>query len=108
MALQEPDWSCRQMACYRRSCKEQVRQVVWETPSALEAEVARFVAWYKSERYHKALGKVTPDDVYFGRRDEIVSRRGKLKEKALARRRRAKMGRTKPRETGPVASVHSP
>ena len=56
---------------YHRSCKERVLLEIWDTPMPLESEIARF-------------GKVTPDDVYFGRREAILARRATLKKKTLA------------------------
>ncbi|HUT61835.1 MAG TPA: DDE-type integrase/transposase/recombinase [Phycisphaerae bacterium] len=93
---------------YRRSCKEQVNLVVWETPEELEAEIARFVAWYNTGRYHEALGNVTPDDVYYGRRENILNRRQELKEKTLARRRRQNKGVPGPKGTDPTEKPSLP
>jgi len=66
------------------------------TAVSREADIARFVARYNTARYHEALGNVTPDGVYYGRRQRIVNRRQELKDKMLARRRRGNKGKPRP------------
>ena len=50
-----------------------------------------FVRYYNYERYHEALGNITPADMYHGRQDDILATRQEVKQKSLAERRLANL-----------------
>jgi putative transposase len=72
---------------YHRTLKGQVKLVVYETPSVLERALADFVDYYNYLRYHEGIGNVTPADVYYDRRDQIIARRKEVKQRTLQQRR---------------------
>ena len=47
-----------------------------------------FVAYYNIERYHESLDNVTPADVYYGRRYEVISERSKIKRITMQKRKK--------------------
>ncbi len=71
---------------YQQSLKREVNQLPYELPSRLEQAIADFVDYYNYRRYHKALGDVTPADVLYGRREEILERRKEVQIQTINRR----------------------
>ena len=72
---------------YQQSLKKEVNQLPYELPSHLERAIDDFVDYYNYRRYHKALGNVTPADVLYGRREEILERRKEVRIQTISRRR---------------------
>jgi putative transposase len=73
---------------YHRSMKNIVKLDIFYFPWDLERAIAAFVDYYNHHRYHEALDNLTPADVYFGRAEEILTRREETKQRTLQERRR--------------------
>jgi putative transposase len=72
---------------YQQSLKREVNQLPYELPSRLERAIADFVDYYNHRRYHKAIGDVTPADVLYGRRKQILQRRKEVRLQTINHRR---------------------
>ncbi len=56
-------------------------------PSDLNRQIEAFIEHYNHHRYHESLSNLTPADVYFGRKNEILKRRERIKQKTIETRR---------------------
>ena len=72
---------------WHRTLKGVVTLVVHTSPDQLRQAIAEFVDYYNRERYHEALHNVTPDDVYYGRREAILAQRKQLRIRTMVARR---------------------
>lgn len=72
---------------YHRSMKNIVNLQNYFLPGKLETEIANFVDYYNHRRYHESLDNLTPADVYFGRAQEVLSKRDEIKQRTLRQRR---------------------
>jgi putative transposase len=73
---------------YHRSMKNIVKLDNYYFPWELDQAIAAFVTYYNHHRYHEALDNLTPADVFFGRAEEVKSRREEIKQQTLQDRRR--------------------
>ncbi len=69
-------------------------------PLRHRAATAEFIDFCNHRRYHEGIGNVTPADVYFGRREEILSRRDEQKRLTLYERFQHNLGQRTNRATG--------
>jgi len=72
---------------YHRSLKNVVKLDHDYSPWELERALARFVEAYHHRRYHESLQNVTPADISFGRQTAILSRRERITQRTLQRRK---------------------
>ena len=73
---------------WHRSMKNVVKPKNYYSHSALEQPIAEFVAYYNYQRYHEAINNLTPADVYFGKSEEVLTKRAQIKQITLERRRK--------------------
>ena len=72
---------------YHQSIKQDVNQTIYDVPGNLEVAISDFVSYYNYRRYHKALSDVTPADVLYGRREQILEKRKEVQTQTLTRRK---------------------
>ena len=72
---------------YHRSMKNVVKLQTFYFPWELEQTIEEFVVYYNNERYHESLDNLTPADVYFGRAEEVKTKREQIKQATLETRR---------------------
>ncbi|MFC1968644.1 integrase core domain-containing protein, partial [Chloroflexota bacterium] len=58
---------------YHQTLKGEINQLSYEVPSELREAIESFVAYYNHRRYNEAPGNMTPADVYYGRREQVLS-----------------------------------
>ena len=78
---------------FNRTMKEKVNLWVYATPEALQAAIERMIEDY-NDTPHEALQNVSPNDVYAGKKDEVLERRAKIRIETMARRYAYNMART--------------
>ena len=67
--------------------KSQILLENYYLPGELKAALQQFVGYYNHERYHESLKNLTPADVFYGRGQEMLDQREKIKLATLAARR---------------------
>ena len=72
---------------WHRSMKNIILLENYYLPGELKAALQKFVDYYNHERYHESLKNLTPADVFYGRGQEILDQREKIKLATLIMRR---------------------
>ncbi len=89
---------------FHETLKARMNLLIYTSPDELRCSMQNFIEYYNHRRYHEALGNVTPADVYYGRREEILCRREEQKQRTIQERLRYNLGRSNPKLTGELES----
>ncbi len=73
---------------YHRSMKNILLLENYYSPDELAQRVSEWVRYYNYERYHESLNNLTPADVYYGRQQQRLEERKKVKNLTLLSRRK--------------------
>ena len=73
---------------WHKSMKMVVKLHVYDCPNELKKEIGKFIGNYNKSRYHESLGNVTPDDVFYGRREKIIEERKEKQRLTFIRRKK--------------------
>ncbi len=72
----------------------EINLLKYNMPWELEQEIAGFIDYYNNKRYPEPLDNFTLANVYCGRREEILTRRDRIRENTLRARKRSNLSRT--------------
>ncbi len=72
---------------WHQTLKNRILLENYYLPGDLEAHINVFVDHYNHQRYHEAIGNLTPADVYFGRANTILLERERIKRQTIQNRR---------------------
>jgi RNA-directed DNA polymerase len=85
---------------FHETLKARLNLLVYTSPEELHRAMAQFIEFYNQRRYHEGIGNVTPADVYYGRREEVLQRREEQKRQTLYERFQYNLGPGRKQEIG--------
>ncbi len=73
---------------YHRTMKNVVKLNHFYHPEELVEALGKFMDNYNNRRYHESLNNLTPADIYYGRSEQIIEKRKRIKAESIQQRRK--------------------